>query len=286
MKLAASNIAWPPDRRADAYAALAARDIRGLEIAPGLFFAGADDPFDPDAALARARLAEIEGAGLRLVSMQSLLFGVQGAALFEDADALARLTRGMERAIDLAGRFAIPNLVFGSPRQRVIPDAMPPHAARARAAEAFHALGDRAAAAGTVIAMEANPAAYGTNFLTHAEDVVAFVRAIDRPGLRMVLDLGAMRMNGAAERTPALIQSAADLLSHVHVSEPHLAPAPETAEGAAPVLSALARAGYPHWVSIEMKAAPADPVGAMAAAVDRLRAAERLSRTAKGAADA
>lgn len=253
MMLAISNIAWAPQERAEAYGLMAAAGVNGLEIAPGLFFHAAEDSFAPDAATARQAMTEIEAAGLRLVSMQSLLFGVQGAALFEGAAARARLERGLERAIDLAGRFGIPNLVFGSPAQRRVPFGMAMQTALEQAAELFRRLGERAAQAGTVIAIEANPRAYGTNFLNTLDEAADFVARVDHPQVALILDLGAMHMNGQFELTAARMPHLLPRLNHVHVSEPHLAPAPADPGQSAQVLAALRAAGYGRAVSIEMQ---------------------------------
>ncbi len=253
MKLAMSNIAWSPDERLEAYAMLARAGFTGLEIAPGLFFHAASDPFLPDAASARAALAEIEGAGLSLVSMQSLLFGVTGAALFEGPEARAAFEAGMFRAIALAGRFGIPNLVFGSPLQRRVPDGLAMDRALDEAAAVFRRLGEAAAAAGTRIGIEANPAAYGTNFCNTQAEAEAFVKLVDHAAIAPHLDLGAMHMNGDFPSVPARLPALAPRLSHVHVSEPHLAPAPAAAAPLVPVLRGLREAGYDHAVSIEMK---------------------------------
>ena len=253
MILSASNIAWLPEERLEAYDLMQSAGLTGLEIAPGLFFAGASDPFVPENATAIAALAEIKARSLSLVSMQSLLFGVQGASLFGDEAARASFDRGMTRAIDLAGRFGIPNLVFGSPIQRRIPDAMAAGDAVTRATETFRRLGDRAAAAGTAISMEPNPAGYGTNFLTTLEEVESFVAQVAHPAVGLVLDLGAMRMNGDLCTVMELVGSLMDKLNHVHVSEPFLAPAPDDATVLMPVLSELRAAGYRRAVSIEMK---------------------------------
>jgi len=102
MKLSMSNIAWLPEERLEAYAILAEAGFTGLEIAPGLFCHAADDPFLPDTASARVARVEMADAGLSLVSMQSLLFGVTGAALFEGPEARAAFEAGMRRAIALA----------------------------------------------------------------------------------------------------------------------------------------------------------------------------------------
>lgn len=255
MILSVSNIAWAPEERLQAYDLLATANFTGLEIAPGLFFNAADDPFAPDQATAAAALAEITAHGLSLVSMQSLLFGVSGAMLLGGADARDAFAAGMTRAIDLAGRFGIPNLVFGSPGNRRIPDDIPTKDAWAQATDTFRMLGDRAAAAGTHIAMETNPAAYGTNFLTTLEDTESFVAEVDHPAVTLILDLGAMHMNGVFGSIPARVGGLVQRLTHVHVSEPQLAPAPADTTDLGPVLDALRAAGYGSAVSIEMKRA-------------------------------
>jgi sugar phosphate isomerase/epimerase len=256
MRLAMSNIAWGPEERLDAYAILAEAGFTGLEIAPGLLFHAAADPFVPDAASARAAISEVADAGLTLVSMQSLLFGVTGAALFGPSEARAAFETGMHRAIALAERFGIPNLVFGSPLQRRVPDDMAMDEALDNAAALFRRLGEAALAAGTRITIEANPAAYGTNFLTTLDEAEAFVTAVNHPGIALILDLGAMHMNADFASVPARVPALAARLNHVHVSEPDLAPAPADPAALAPVLRALSAAGYAKAVSIEMKRPP------------------------------
>lgn len=256
MILSMSNIAWAPEERLEAYAILARAGFAGLEIAPGLFFHAAADPFAPDEASAAEALAEIADAGLALVSMQSLLFGVTGAALFEGPDARAAFEAGMHRAIALAERFGIPNLVFGSPLQRRVPEGMAMAEALEQAAAVFRALGDAAMAAGTRIAIEANPAAYGTNFCTTLDEALAFVGQVDHPAVVPHLDLGTMHVNGDFAGVPARLPDLAPRLGHVHVSEPDLAPAPADPAALVPVLHSLAAAGYERAVSIEMRRAP------------------------------
>ncbi|OSQ34512.1 sugar phosphate isomerase/epimerase [Thalassospira sp. MCCC 1A01428] len=272
-----SNIAWSAEDRLRAYATLAEHGFDGLEIAPGLFFFDAEDPFEPDIQECNRALREIAHAGITLVSMQSLLFGVDGAVLFEDAAALQRLETGMHRAIRLAGRLQIPNLVFGSPKQRVVPDGMSASEALDRAVDVFARLGDVAQVEGTVIAIEANPAVYGTNFLTHGEQALDFVHLVDHPAVRFILDIGTMQINGTFDQTTALITNAGDLLSHVHFSEPQLTPAPADPAQAEKVLRALRETGYDRAVSIEMKATSDAPVDAMTAAVVRLNQARQLA---------
>lgn len=253
MILSASNIAWSPEERLAAYDLMQAAGLTGLEIAPALFFWVAEDPFNPNKAVAETALAEIRSRGLSLVSMQSLLFGVDGASLFGDGDGRAAFERGMNRAIDLAGRFGIPNLVFGAPMQRRIPNGMAIKDAYSQSIDVFRRLGDRAAAVNTVISLEPNPKAYGTNFLNTLDEVEELVAQVAHPSVAIVLDLGAMHMNGDFETITGRISTVLPSLNHVHVSEPHLAPAPKDITILAPVLVALRAARYRRAISIEMR---------------------------------
>lgn len=282
MRLAVSNIAWPAADRDAAYAILAEGGVTGLEIAPGLFLPDAQDPFAPMPAEAEAALKATEAAGLTLVSMQSLLFGVQGAALFEGEDARARLIAAMERAIELARRLAIPNLVFGSPKQRAYPDALSAEQAQAEAADVFRRLGDTAVAAGAHIAVEPNGRAYGTNFLNRVEEAEAFVRAVDHPGVVLNFDVGALHMEGDFDRVEAIAAQAFDTIGHVHVSEAGLSPAPADPAQAARAIQALQTAGYTGWHSIEM-AATQTPLDDLAAAIARLNQARAMASEAGAA---
>lgn len=272
MKLAVSNIAWPATLRDEAYARLRDRGVRGLEIAPGLFFAGAADPFAPTPQELDGALGPMRAAGLELVSMQSLLFGVNGASLFGSSEERGRLDSACLRAIALAGMLGIPTLVFGSPRQRIIPEDMNRRRAEALAVETFRRLGDAAAAAATRIAIEPNAAAYGTNFLNRIEEAADFVRLVDHPGIALNFDMGAVHAGGDFDHIEAIARSSADCTAHVHFSETELAPAPADVQQAAKALRALRQTGYQGWYSIEMAAA-SDPLSAVAGAIDRLLAA-------------
>lgn len=274
MRLAVSNIAWLPEERGEVYDAMAELGVTGLEIAPRLFFSAADDPFEPSPHVAATALAEIADRGVMIVSMQALLFGASGAGLFDGEIARDNLVRAMERAIALAGRFGIPNLVFGSPGQRRVPLGLSMDEALDQAVSVFRGLAEMAESAGTKIAIEANPEAYGTNFLNTLDQTVEFVTRVDHPAAVSILDLGAMQMNGdygtVASRIPALLPK----LNHVHVSEPNLAPAPKEVAALTHVLDALRSGDYDKSVSIEMKR-PSQGVAGVRASLERLVAASK-----------
>lgn len=251
MTPAISNIAWSTDALPDALALLSDRRIQGLEIAPGLLFAHADDSFDPPYESVTQMREAISTAGLRLVSMQGLLHGSNGASLFGDLDERRAFEQQMIRSIVLADRLGIPNLVLGAPRSRRIPSHMSREQAEETALAVFGRLACRAAEAGTVIAFEHCPAAYGTNFLTTFAEASAFVCKAAHPALAVNLDIGALRISGEGFPTDGV-----ELINHVHISEPWLAPAPPSAASVEQILGALRTANYSKSVSIEMRPHP------------------------------
>ena len=255
MRLAISNIAWAPQERGAIYPILAEAGVGGLEIAPKLAFNEAEDPFRPgESEVARFR-GEVEAHGLALVSMQSLLFGRPEARLFGDAEEQAAFEDGLCCAIALAERLEIPNLVMGAPVNRAIPPRLDRAQAEGAAADVFRRLGECARAAGTRLALEPNPAAYGTNFLTTMAETIAFAALVDHEAVSINFDLGALQMNGEAADAAALYRQGAARVSHVHVSEPNLAPAPGCEAAFGRLAKELKELGYAGWFSIEMRAA-------------------------------
>jgi len=180
MKLAVSNIAWLPSERDAAYAILNSYGVTGLEIAPSLYFEGSAEPFAPSEASIAAAGVAVRENGLSLVSMQSVMYGTEGARLFGSAPARRDFEARMRNAIALAQRLAIPNIVLGAPAQRRIPPGVPEREASAIALDLFGRLAQCAEAASCRIALETIPAGEGSSFLTRTSETLAF----DRPEFR------------------------------------------------------------------------------------------------------
>lgn len=274
MKLSVSNIAWKPSDRFDAYKLLQEFGISGLEIAPSLFFPNVCNPFNPPDELAQRSLDEINSFGLSLTSMQSLLYGVEGAALFGNVKSKTQFESAMRRAIDLAGRLGIPNLVFGSPRNRIVPNTLTMEHAFNEAAAVFQRLGDKAHASNTILTIESNPVAYGTNFINTFNEAISFVSIVNHPAIKVNLDIGAIHMNGEFGSIAKWISSKCKKIAHVHISEPNLSPAPANDDQAKIILDALNSAGYENAVSIEMKAST-NGLDELRTSLERLTSAAR-----------
>lgn len=253
MKLAISNIAWHPSELESVLEVMVRVGARGLEIAPGLAFAGEEDPFCPSRAAVQKFTRLLSSKGISTVSMQSLLFGVHGAHLFGSNDETRNFETGIERAIRLAGQLRVPNIVLGSPKNRRYPKLMTQGDASIRAAAVLAKLADVAVEEGTKIAIEPNPAEYGTNFLNTLEETASFVAEMAHPGVAMNFDIGAYRHNKENLSEADIFDLAARRISHVHVSEFGLRPAPENKQDFSYTASAIMGQGYNNWFSIEMR---------------------------------
>lgn len=253
MKLSVSNIAWSPDQRLEAYALLRDHAVSGLEFAPGLLFPDLAAPLEATALECEQVLLQLAEFGLRPSSMQSLLFGADNARLFGSPLEQEALQDAMKGAIRLAARLGCENLVFGSPKNRVIPADMTKAQAEAIWRDSFFRMGDAAAAAGVVIALEPNPVQYGTNFMTCISDTLDVVKSLDHPAIRMNLDLGAAIMTHEIETFETWLPAALSVSNHVHLSTPELAPLSTQVPVVRHAAGVLDAAGWHKWISVEMR---------------------------------
>ena len=248
MKLSASNIGWAAEDDNRIYKALAERGFQGLEIAPTRIFPQpAYEKLEQAAAFAVTLKADY---GLTVPSMQSIWFGRQ-ENIFGSLQDRELLIAHTQKAVDFAAAIGCKNLVFGCPRNRAYPEGKDPNEALAF----FSQLGEYAHANRCTIALEANPPIYNTNYLNNTAEAFAAAKCCGN-GVSVNLDIGTVIQNGES------ISSLTDILpavSHIHISEPYLAPIEER-----PVhreLADLLRAcGYDGFVSVEMKAQPFDDV--------------------------
>ncbi|WP_341720185.1 sugar phosphate isomerase/epimerase family protein [Micromonospora sp. FIMYZ51] len=262
MKVAISNIAWEPADDEKVADLLRHVGVDGIEVAPTKIWPDLT-AVTPQEASGYARTWA--RAGLPVVAAQSLLYGRPDLTLFgPDRE---RFVGYLARVIDLCVAMGATVLVFGSPRNRRR-DGLPVKVADRIAVEVFGRLADRATALGASLCLEANPAEYGTDYLTRAVEAAALVRAVDSPGLRLHLDTACLALAG--EDGAACVRRFAPLLRHTHVSEPDLGPVGDPDPRHRDFAAALSAVGYPGYLSVEMRQV----------AGDRRAAVERAARYA------
>jgi len=247
MKLAVSNIAWNSEEDPAAFDILRRAGIAGLEIAPSRVFA---QPTAVCAETASAYRQAMAAKGFDIVAFQSLLFGKNELSLFGPDSSQPCLDYLVEMG-RLAAHLGARVLVFGSPRNRTVPEGMSPECGGAKAIAFFAELGARYAEFGVVLGLEPNPAAYQCNFIRNVGEAAQLVRAVDSPGFRLHLDAGALQMNDEAIAT--VVPPHLDITVHVHASEPMLAPLQTVWEGHRRLAKVLKEGAYEGWVSLEMK---------------------------------
>jgi sugar phosphate isomerase/epimerase len=245
-RLAASNIAWEPAEDDAVAGVLRAAGFAGVEIAPTKRWESPIEAMKRD-------IAEYRGAwekrGLRIVAMQSLLFGRMDLQLFGSVVVRRALREYMTSLIEMAAGLGATALVFGSPKNRQR-KSMPMDEAMEIAAEFFREVGAVAMARKCVVCIEPNPPAYDCDFINTTAEAITLCQQIGSRGVRVQGDVGAiLSMN---EDPASSVRLAGSLIGHFHVSEPALA---EITNGSANEAAAavLRESHYSGWISIEMR---------------------------------
>jgi sugar phosphate isomerase/epimerase len=247
MKVAISNIAWPADQDHVVADLLGRCAVCGLEIAPTKIW---PSPLEATDFQIDSYRRFWEERGIQIVAAQALLFNRPDLSLFESREARQRTLDYLRGIVRLCARLGARALVFGSPKNRRLGDR--DRAASWQEAIAFFGgLGEIAKAEGTTIGMEANPTEYGADFVTTAGEAVDLVEAVNHPGFRLHLDTACMTLAG--DNPDTIIPAAASVLTHFHVSEPHLAPVGEGSVDHRRFAAQLGAIGYSKWASVEMK---------------------------------
>ncbi len=250
MKKAISNIAWSFDEDLEAFEVLRDKGFQGIEVAPTRIN---QDIFNNIKVYSEKFIEQISRFDLKAVSMQSLHFGQADCQLFYDEESRKKLMDHTRKCIDLAHELSIPNLVFGSPKNRNIPEGLEEKKAKEIALSFFRELGDILKGSECSINIEANPLVYGTNFLNETQAAFEFVEEVGHSNINLNFDLGTTTIN---QNDPIqLIEKTFSRIRHIHISQPMLEDisTPEIEETQREVLEKLRSLNYLHWISIEMK---------------------------------
>ena len=260
MKLSVSNIAWEAKDDNIIFQKMKDLGFAGLEIAPTRIIPEAPYEHNKEAITFAEHIKQ--DYGFIIPSMQSIWYGVTDR-VFGTAEERARLTAYTKKAINFAEAIGCRNLVFGCPRNRVIPESTDnqetdnkttdnqadKHAdIQNTAVSFFRELGDYAYKHHTTIAMEANPPIYHTNYINTTEEAIRLIQTVNSKGFKLNLDIGTMIENNEAVST---LNTAAHLINHVHISEPRLTQIKERSLHKE-LAEFLRAASYKGYVSIEM----------------------------------
>ena len=247
MNISISNIAWKNDEEAAVAAFLQEAGIAGVDVAYTKFWPSPTDATPADLQNYRAFW---EQHGIQIIGMQSLIYGRPDLMLFGDPAIREQMADYLRDVMPLAGKLGARPLVFGSPKNRTKGE-MPDAEAMDIAAEFFSTLAQTAQQENVILCIEPNPAEYACDFICTTAPALELVRRVNHPHFRLHLDAAIMSMNG--ENIEQALDSAADVLAHFHVSEPHLGVISEGTVDHRRFAAALRSIGYQGWTAIEMR---------------------------------
>lgn len=252
-QLAVSAIAWDYAQDNDVATILQKSGVGAVELAPTKIWPEkiADDPLAVTDEEIEAVLSLWASYGVKPVAMQSMLFLKPEMTIFHDESERQKTLDYLKRFIVLSGRLGVGRMVFGSPKNRQVPETMSVDNAWSIATHFFRELGEEAERNNVIFCIEPNPKDYNCNFVTNATGGAKLVREVNTPGFQLHLDAAGMTLAGDNEQA---ILDNADILKHFHISAPYLGNiSDDTTVQHEKFASALRDIGYDHMVSIEMR---------------------------------
>ena len=223
MNLCVSNIAWSGlgTNQSHQRDELVRNGISSVELAPALTW------LNPDKVTSKqnGEVREFWGSqGIEINALQSLFFGRPDLQLFEDKGNRRAMFEYFAALANSAAEIGASVLVFGSPKNR-IKGEMSKAEADLIALDFFGELSEEIDDLDVVIAIEPNPPIYFADYLVSAQEVIDFVKVLNRENIRMNFDLACSFL--ASEDPSDMLQKASEFVAHIHISEPNLGPISE-----------------------------------------------------------
>jgi sugar phosphate isomerase/epimerase len=233
----------------EAFAPIQQHGYNGVEISP---FTISKWVTDISADTRRKVRDAAQKAELEVIGIHWVLVGPEGLHISHPDEPVRQKTENylvelVRFCADVGGKI----IVFGSPAQRNVLEGMTYEQAWDGALKSFRPMCDEAAEHGVTICME--PLARSiTNFINTAEEAVRFVRTINHPNLKIILDC--FSMGDEAKPREVLLRENASYLAHVHANDVNKL-GPGMAENGVDfrkVGDALQDIGYQGYVSVEV----------------------------------
>lgn len=245
MKLSISNIGWREENDSVVYDMLKQYGFGGLEIAPTRIFP--ELPYDKLYEAKQWSEKMKSEYGFQISSMQSIWYGRQ-EKIFGNQEERESLIQYTQKAINFAEAVGCKNLVFGCPRNRVVSENWNQEQIDEIAVPFFKELGEYAFSKGTVLAMEANPPIYNTNYINDTLSAIELIEKVASKGFLLNLDIGTMIENNESVEELA---GKVHFINHVHISEPNLKVIQER-QIHKDLIKLLEKEKYEKFISIEM----------------------------------
>jgi len=246
--LTVSNIAWRTEEEVEARETLKENRVGGVDIAPTKYWP--DLTVVSDSQIKRA--VKFWGErGIKIVAMQSLLYGRQDLQIFGEAKKRREMLEYLYRVIYLGAKIGVRALVFGSPKNRAVGNDMSYKEAWETSIGFFAKLGKYSFDCGIAFCIEPNHPKSGCNFIVNHKQAVDLVREVNTAGLYLNLDTSTLFQS--KEDIQKVIKAALPYAGHVHISEPSLKQVGLSGKTIHKrVAGALKDGGWSGWIGVEM----------------------------------
>ncbi|MEI7904924.1 MAG: sugar phosphate isomerase/epimerase family protein [Candidatus Firestonebacteria bacterium] len=219
----------------------------GIEVAP---FTVAKSVTEISAEQRKQIKAVAENSGLEIPGLHWLLVSPEGLSISTQDTFLREKTKLyfyelIKFCSDLGGKV----MIIGSPKQRNVPEGMLLEAAKANAKKFFTDCAEIAKKEKVTLCLEPLSTAE-TNIFTTAEETLNFVRELDHPNFRMMLDVKAM--SSEIKPIPSIIRDCKGYFKHVHVNDENKNGPGFGKTDFIPIAKALKEADYNGYVSVEV----------------------------------
>lgn len=253
MRLAISNIAWDVHEDLEVAEILRKYYVNAIDLAPRKYFPDLANVKDRDVEQLKQWWAD---QGIEITGMQALLFGTTGLNLFGDHTSRTAMLDHLSAVSRIGAALGATRLVFGSPKNRDR-SGLGDEETIEQAVSFFRQLGDSARSLGVIFCLEPSPTRYGGNFMTDSKETAHVVKAVNHSAIRMQFDTGSLMIN--RELPNSVLSSCAELIGHIHASEPDLLPLGDGGTDHLAMHNALQQHLPDNLVSIEMLATKDEP---------------------------
>jgi len=247
MKFAVCNEIFQGWKLEDAFAFAAKTGYDAVEIAPFTVAKRVTDVSLQERHRIRDSAARI---GVAISGIHWVLAQTEGLHLTHpDTGVRAETSRYLCDLVDFCADLGGKIIVFGSPKQRSIPNGVTPREAWDWASGTFHEPVSRAEEKSITICLE--PLAQTeTNFINTAAEAIQFVQPFGSPGFKILLDVKAMCAE--PKPIPQIIRDSWPHFAYFHANDKNLKGPGFGNVDFKPIAAALKEVGYDGCVSVEV----------------------------------
>jgi len=218
----------------------------GVEIAP---FTINNDVTKVSAKQRKRLRKQAEDAGIEIVGLHWLLSKTEGLHLTSPDKAVrAKTAKYIAALADFCGDLGGTAMIFGSPKQRNIPEGVTREDAIKYAAEVLQEAMPTLAKRKVVLGLEPlGPKE--TNFMATTAEALQVAKAVNSPNCKLMLDCKAMIHE--KESIPELIHKYGKWTIHFHANDPNLQGPGMGELDFVPIFRALKDIDFKGWISVE-----------------------------------